>query len=580
MAFRKVLGGLAAANVVGGGYGYYWAKKNMGDDALERIIKYDKVAVPAIIEYKWLEAKCEKLPKIMPWFFPPVSIEEEQRQFEVLHRKWARPMFDCFMDLGGFYYKSGQKIAANIGGVVPKFYSDMFQPFLNEIPARHPDDVRKTLEDGLGKSREEVFSDWGETPIGCASIGQVHRARLRSSGQKVVVKVQNPEAERTFRGDVFALKVVVDTFMPQLSPAFDEIQKQFATEFDYRGEMQNAIDIRQNLQEGGFKDIIVPEVYPELCSEKVMVMEEVDPATPLHDVLNKQAETIAKQKGLTKEEFMDMEMKKLEEQAASLKGKMAVSVSEDTYESYIMLQKGKRFGLNAWKHIYNWTAGWVFPNYEIDESDVVVPLNAAKLINQLFAVHAYETIINGCFNADPHPGNILCADGKLALIDYGQVKRIPLKDRLNLAKSILLVEAAIEVDPRTNPDVSEEVHARARRSVANHGKKIGMQTEKMLEDTIYQISVVYLGRMDKPFLYPENALQWTDRMQKQDPMGNIDKIDYLVMVNMSSMMLRGLGEMLGQPRNAAVEYAPFCRTLLREHGKLQDVEDEIKSWTQ
>jgi predicted unusual protein kinase regulating ubiquinone biosynthesis (AarF/ABC1/UbiB family) len=35
----------------------------------------------------------------------------------------------------------------------------------------------------------------------------VHRATLRATGERVVVKVQNPEAERTFRGDVFALKV-------------------------------------------------------------------------------------------------------------------------------------------------------------------------------------------------------------------------------------------------------------------------------------------------------------------------------------------------------------------------------------
>jgi predicted unusual protein kinase regulating ubiquinone biosynthesis (AarF/ABC1/UbiB family) len=47
-----------------------------------------------------------------------------------------------------------------------------------------------------------VFSHWEDKPIGCASIGQVHRATLKATGQKVVVKVQNPEAERTFVGDV------------------------------------------------------------------------------------------------------------------------------------------------------------------------------------------------------------------------------------------------------------------------------------------------------------------------------------------------------------------------------------------
>ena len=106
------------------------------------------------------------------------------------------------MKLGGFYYKSGQKMAANMGGFVPKYYQEMAQPFLNDIPARGPRDIRAVVEGELQRPREEVFSHWEDKPIGCASIGQVHRATLKSTGQKVVVKVQNPEAERTFVGDV------------------------------------------------------------------------------------------------------------------------------------------------------------------------------------------------------------------------------------------------------------------------------------------------------------------------------------------------------------------------------------------
>jgi len=90
----------------------------MGEDALARIVKFDRVAVPAIIEYKWVEAKCEKLPKILPWLFPPVTDEDELEQFMVVHKKWVKPLFDIYMELGGFYYKTGQKIAANAAGMV------------------------------------------------------------------------------------------------------------------------------------------------------------------------------------------------------------------------------------------------------------------------------------------------------------------------------------------------------------------------------------------------------------------------------------------------------------------------------
>ena len=98
---------------------------------------------------------------------------------------------------------------------------------------------------------------------------QAHRAVLRSTGGRVVVKVQNPEAERTFKGDVFALRSLIHVFMPQLEPAFDEIQKQFATEFDYRGECANAVEVRANLvRSGRFPNVLVPRMHAALCTRR------------------------------------------------------------------------------------------------------------------------------------------------------------------------------------------------------------------------------------------------------------------------------------------------------------------------
>eukprot|EP00944_MAST-04C_sp_MAST-4C-sp1_P008857 g8857.t1 len=586
--FKNVLKLTGASVTVGTVAGYAWARTTFGDDSLSRIIKYDKVAVPAAIEYKWLEAKCEKFPHypILSYFFPKVSVEEEEKLFGHLHKKYVQPLYDVHMELGGFYYKSGQKTATNFSGVIPEIYIDKFQPFLNDIPARDPADVRRVLEEELGKKREEVFSYWEEKPIGCASIGQVHRAVLRKSGQKVVVKVQNPDAERTFRGDVFALKSIVDMFAPQFSVAFEEMEKQFATEFDYRGECQNAIDIRRNLKKAGFADVIVPEVYSEYCGPKVMVMEEIAPSTPLHDILNEQGERMARQNGMSKKEFLHSEELKM---VASVKlaaesgdRSLPKSISAESYDAYIKLQQGKQFMQNLPRYIYNWSLGWFLPNYDTSgkgENDVIVPLNAARLVDKLFEIHGHEILIDGCFNADPHPGNILYANGKLALIDYGQVKRLTKKQRIDLSKSILLVQAAIQVDPKLKPDINPKIHARAVQSVVSHSKAVGMNTKYNYDKTLYDMSTVYLGRMDKRWFYPDNFIQWTDKMQQNDPVGDISEFDYYVMVNMTSMMLRGLAEMLQQPRNGADVWAPFARRVLKENGCLKDVEDEIASWT-
>ena len=152
------------------------------------------MALPAIIDYKVTEARCEKLPKLLPQLFSEVPEAEQLRRYAVLHQKHKQSLFDIFMELGGapdgscprtfppcarlfgshccccccccccshagFYYKSGQKIASNTGGVVPKVYSDRFQPFLNDIPPRPEAAVREVIEAELGRPMGEVISSF------------------------------------------------------------------------------------------------------------------------------------------------------------------------------------------------------------------------------------------------------------------------------------------------------------------------------------------------------------------------------------------------------------------------------------
>lgn len=582
---RRALGLTTAGGTAACAYAYYEAKQRMGADAVARIVSYDIVAVPAIVEYKWLEAKCEKLPKVLPSLFPPVSDEEERAQFQVLHRKWAKPLFDKFMELGGFYYKSGQKIASNMSGVVPEYYSEMFQPFLNNIPPRDIREVRAVMEADMGKPVEDMFSSFDETPIGCASIGQTHRAVLRATGERVVVKVMNPEAERTFRGDVFALKVLVDAFMPQASPAFDEIAKQFATEFDYTREAQNAIDVRANLEASPFRDkVVVPKVHAQLCSKRVMVMEEIWPSTPLHHALDEQAALLARQAGMSKEAFLRTEKARIDREAhdAAKHGRLVRQLSTNTYDKYIAVQRTRRAVVSAWRSTWNATVGLLARRWRYESAvasdDVLVPINAARLIDDLLAVHGYEVLVNGCFNADPHPGNVLYTDGKLGLIDYGQVKRLSDEERLSLARFLLLVDAAIKIDPRTDAHADPAAHVRARAAIAKAVFDLGVKTEKMDVDVAYEMNVVYYGRMDAAWLYPRNVLQWTDWMESRDPMKDISSVEHVIMVNMVGMMLRGLGEMLQQSRNLAVCWRPFARQALQEKGLLEGVEAEIATW--
>jgi|TARA_B110000285_G_C14653832_1_gene393051 ubiquinone biosynthesis protein len=49
--------------------------------------------------------------------------------------------------------------------------------------------VKTIVEAELGKPLEEIYSEFDKEPIASASLGQVHRAKLRSTGEQVAVKV-------------------------------------------------------------------------------------------------------------------------------------------------------------------------------------------------------------------------------------------------------------------------------------------------------------------------------------------------------------------------------------------------------
>jgi len=142
---------------------------------------------------------------------------------------------------------SGQMAAANIGNAFPLIWQETMAPLQDECPVRPFSVVKSIIESEYGKSMNEVFASFEETPLGAASIGQVHRATLKD-GTNVVVKVMYPGVEDVFRGDVRTIKMFCQLAQPVHVPPLIEIEKQFMTEFDYRRESEQ-------LEEGWYSSL-------------------------------------------------------------------------------------------------------------------------------------------------------------------------------------------------------------------------------------------------------------------------------------------------------------------------------------
>lgn len=145
-------------------------------------------------------------------------------------------------------------------------------------PPMPPSVVTQVILEDLGKPPEALFSAWDAQPLAAASIGQVHRATLRD-GSAVAVKVRYPSIERLVQQDlknVELLHRVGGFLMPKLDrkALMEELEERFLEECDYRKEAEN-----QRLFSDFFEseaNVVVPRVYPEHSSERVLTTTFID----------------------------------------------------------------------------------------------------------------------------------------------------------------------------------------------------------------------------------------------------------------------------------------------------------------
>jgi predicted unusual protein kinase regulating ubiquinone biosynthesis (AarF/ABC1/UbiB family)/DNA-binding transcriptional regulator YiaG len=146
---------------------------------------------------------------------------------------------------------------------------------LEQARPMNPALAANVVFDELGAMPREIFDEWSPAPFAVASIGQVHRARLKS-GEQVAVKVQYPLIVETIKDDLSNAAVITRLsqmlFRGQNINAFiDELRDQFQNECDYRLEAANQAEFRQTWQ--GYPGLIIPRVFSEYSTSRVLVTE-------------------------------------------------------------------------------------------------------------------------------------------------------------------------------------------------------------------------------------------------------------------------------------------------------------------
>ena len=191
-------------------------------------------------------------------------------------------------ELGPVWIKFGQMLSTR---------RDLFTPVIADQLAMLQDRVkpfdgalaRQHIERAMGKPLESWFDDFDPHALASASIAQVHTARLKENGKEVVIKVIRPDIMPMIKADM-RLMYRMASLLPRLLPdgrrlrpveVVLEYEKTLLDELNLLREAANSIQLRRNFENSPM--LYIPEVYPDYCSETMMVMERIY-GIPVSDV--------------------------------------------------------------------------------------------------------------------------------------------------------------------------------------------------------------------------------------------------------------------------------------------------------
>lgn len=179
--------------------------------------------------------------------------------------------------LGPAYIKFGQ-ILSTRPDMVGEELALQLRVLQDKLPPFPTSYAKATVQEELGEPLEAVFSEFSE-PVAAASIAQVHKARLRETGQEVAVKVLRPKIEKAFRKDIDAFYFAA-SLIEFISPASRRLHpSDVIKHFD--GVVQGELDLRLEAAAAGEyaakteDDVgfVVPRTHFFHSAKRVMTME-------------------------------------------------------------------------------------------------------------------------------------------------------------------------------------------------------------------------------------------------------------------------------------------------------------------
>ncbi|CAI7917337.1 unnamed protein product, partial [Closterium sp. NIES-54] len=213
-------------------------------------------------------------------FLTKVAADIVTKRLKENEVKRAMELREIVTSLGPAYIKLGQALSIRPDILSPAAMVEL-QKLCDKVPSFDNDIAMALMEDELGLPPSEVFSELSPAPIAAASLGQVYKGKLKSTGEAVAVKVQRPYVLETVTIDLYIIRRLGLALrgIPQIATdvvgLVDEWAARFFEELDYVNEACNA-DLFAESMAKDLPQVVVPKPFMEYTSRRVLVTQWID----------------------------------------------------------------------------------------------------------------------------------------------------------------------------------------------------------------------------------------------------------------------------------------------------------------
>lgn len=246
-------------------------------------LTYDMPAISAYWDERPL-ASSKRLAQVAGLFTPwllKTAIDAQTGASDKNAGLRAAELRSILVKLGPCFIKLGQSLSVRPDLIGPDAMAEL-RELCDGVPSFDSAIAYKMIEEELGRPPSEIFSELTPEPIAAASLGQVYKGKLRTTGEEVAVKVQRPDMLRKVSLDLYCLQTVARTAIAierrftanetDYLGLLNEWAQGTYKELDYVNEANNSRKFA-SLIHPKLPDVYVPAVYDEFTSRKVLTME-------------------------------------------------------------------------------------------------------------------------------------------------------------------------------------------------------------------------------------------------------------------------------------------------------------------